>query len=281
MSQYSSNEPYVPPPQAWSDAGPPPGLDPSPLDHDKAEIPNEAVELPADTYGPDSHLQAVLDSLTQGYVEDVEPRFAEPEPELPRSHSTNSHANSHAGSFAGSHRTGSRAGDPPPHLQLTTTQVPGVAAYNPNLPQSNYAPNIPQSNYPNSGGLHPNMGGLRNMPQYDGTDYDDINGIPSGSRSPAESDGGQSNFTSISQRGINPRWTGDRGAGGNGSSNLVPPHRPVPARNDQAILLNSNPDFELPGIGPAGRGNAGGRGNNERGMAPRRALIGGGPYPGS
>lgn len=117
---------------------------------------------------------------------------------------------------------------------------------------------------------------MSQMPTYDGADYDDVSVLPPGARSPAESDGAQSNFTSISQRGVNPRWQGDRGGG-----NFVP-RRPVPPRNDQAILLNSNPDFELPGAGPVGRGFVGREANNGRGAPlPRGGLIGGGPYPGS
>jgi hypothetical protein len=85
--------------------------------------------------------------------------------------------------------------------------------------------------------------------------YEDI---PQGSRSPAESE--RSNFTSISQRGINPRWNppmppppapGSYGVGvGGGGGNLMVPRRPV---NRTDILLNSNPDFELPsrGAGPS------------------------------
>lgn len=118
---------------------------------------------------------------------------------------------------------------------------------------------------------------MSQAPTYDGSDYEDIHALPPGARSPAESEGAQSNFTSISQRGINPRWPGDRGGGG------FAPRMPPPPRNDQAILLNSNPDFELPGVGPVGSRGLPGRGvNNGRGMQfPRGGLIGGGPYPGS
>lgn len=77
--------------------------------------------------------------------------------------------------------------------------------------------------------------------------YEDIRDIPQGSRSPAESD--KSNFTSISQRGINPRWNAPppfpapNQAGGYGMTAI--PRRPLgPSTNE--VLLNSNPDFELP-----------------------------------
>lgn len=70
--------------------------------------------------------------------------------------------------------------------------------------------------------------------------YEDI---PQGERSPAESE--RSTFTSISQRGVNPRWNPPpqppmaQGFG----QHLIPPRRQMNA-ND--VLLKSNPDFELP-----------------------------------
>ncbi|CAJ2503943.1 Uu.00g113370.m01.CDS01 [Anthostomella pinea] len=85
-----------------------------------------------------------------------------------------------------------------------------------------------------------------------------------GARSPAISE--QSGFTSISQRGVNPRWNGPPGQG---YGQQIPPRRPV-NRNDVNIL-NSNPDFQLPSNrGPSAtpaRGAAGG-------------MIPGGAYPG-
>ncbi|KIH94639.1 pH signal transduction protein [Sporothrix brasiliensis 5110] len=71
--------------------------------------------------------------------------------------------------------------------------------------------------------------------------YEDM---PQGSRSPAESE--RSTFTSISQRGINPRWNPPPpnlmpGYGG-GMGGIVP-RRPV--RDTNETLLNSNPDFSL------------------------------------
>lgn len=85
--------------------------------------------------------------------------------------------------------------------------------------------------------------------------YEDIQ---SGSRSPAESD--RSNFTSVSQRGINPRWNG--GPPQQQNYGPMPNRRPVgpapPRRED--LLLNSNPDFQLQlpgGRGRAGRGGGG------------------------
>jgi len=78
--------------------------------------------------------------------------------------------------------------------------------------------------------------------------YEDI---PQGSRSPAESE--RSNFTSISQRGVNPRWNPPMPpppAPGTYGSNPMIPRRPV---NRTDVLLSSNPDFELPSRGGASR----------------------------
>lgn len=105
----------------------------------------------------------------------------------------------------------------------------------------NSAPNYARVNNPNQ-----NLRPIQPPPMgLDGSSsYEDLH---AGQRSPAESD--RSNFTSVSQRGVNPRW--------NDGGYAPMPRRPVPQQND--ILLNSNPDFMLPG----GRGRGfprGGRG---------------------
>ena len=62
---------------------------------------------------------------------------------------------------------------------------------------------------------------------------DEDSHIQSGSRSPSE----RSEFTSVSQRGVNPNW--------NQAGYPMPPNRRAqPQRTD---VLNSNPDFEVPG----------------------------------
>jgi len=103
--------------------------------------------------------------------------------------------------------------------------------------------------------------------------------IPQGARSPAESE--HSTFTSISQRGINPRWNpaspppampgSGAGAGGGGyySGNVIIPRRPVNRPTD--MLLNSNPDFQLPTRGTGQRGPAS--------AAAAAAMIPGSAYP--
>jgi len=118
-----------------------------------------------------------------------------------------------------------------------------------------------------TGSLHP-IGGM------DGNNsYEDIQ---SGARSPAESD--RSNFTSVSQRGINPRWNPGPGPG-QGYGGPMPNRRPTnpPQQQQRDLLLNSNPDFQLPtgrgrGGAPAGRGRIPG---GIPGMVPSSAYPGG------
>lgn len=95
-----------------------------------------------------------------------------------------------------------------------------------------------------------------------------------GSRSPAISE--RSGFTSISQRGVNPRWNppppgplGPSGPSGPAFPQQMPPRRPV-GRNEVNVL-NSNPDFQL----PTTRG-----GNPSPSRGPGGGMIPGSAYPG-
>ncbi|KAI0971978.1 pali-domain-containing protein [Xylaria arbuscula] len=91
------------------------------------------------------------------------------------------------------------------------------------------------------------------------TSLDDPHLAP-GARSPTVSE--RSGFTSVSQRGVNPRWNPPPGQGFN---QQMPQRRPV---NRNENLLNNNPDFQLPGR----RGGSG---------SPARGGAGGGMIPGS
>ncbi|CAK7226669.1 regulator of ime2 [Sporothrix bragantina] len=185
VSDRDSGGQYVPPRAAWNAQGGGGG-----------GAPNSPVRGPAEL--------ANRPRTSEAYIEDVDPRFAEP-----AMNNINNNNNSRG----------------PPPLAVNS---------NNNLP------------------------------------YDDI---PQGSRSPAESE--RSTFTSISQRGINPRWNPPPpnlmpGYGGQGQ---MVPRRPV--RDTNETLLNSNPDFSLPSGsrrpgGPPGPniGNAGGA----SGMIPGSAY---------
>lgn len=140
-------------------------------------------------------------------------------------------------------------------------------------------------------GLHPQApqhGVIENANGYDNShlqpshSYESFpeNTHDAGARSPAISDG--SNYTSISQRGINPQWQPPpdhtMGMGGLPNRKQVR-HQP----NQRDVLLNQNPDFELPIQGDRG---AGGRlrsasgGHREPGMIPGPELAASGRYPG-
>jgi hypothetical protein len=87
--------------------------------------------------------------------------------------------------------------------------------------------------------------------------------LQEGARSPAESE--TSNFTSVSQRGVNPNWRPQDG-GGAFNTGLGPPRRiqqQTQMRRD--MMLTNNPDFEIPGLGGAGA--RGGRGGMRGGMS--------------
>lgn len=106
-----------------------------------------------------------------------------------------------------------------------------------------------------------------------------------GARSPADSE--TSNFTSVSQRGVNPNW---RPGGPGDAAGQFPPHamrKPIQAQVQQRrdVLLGNNPDFELPSSRP-GRGRGGGGGGGGGGMnrvpAPMSTFSAhGGRYPGT
>ena len=91
--------------------------------------------------------------------------------------------------------------------------------------------------------------------------------LQEGARSPAESE--TSNFTSVSQRGVNPNWRPGHGDGAF-NTGLGPPRRiqqQTQMRRD--VILNNNPDFEIPGLAGSARG---GRGGMRSGGTVRRPV---------
>ena len=89
-----------------------------------------------------------------------------------------------------------------------------------------------------------------------------------GARSPAESE--TSNFTSVSQRGVNPNWK----PGNGGEFSSLGPMRRQNNQNQvrQDMLLAGNPDFELPGAMVSSRLPMRGRGG---GPGMRGGMMGG------
>lgn len=175
------------------------------------------------------------------YYDDVEPRFAEPLHPASEVHTVS----------------------PPPHIPATLT--PNNSGPLANASANNSTAHRDPAHYlkPSSSNPALNLEGNNS--------YEDIQ---EGSRSPAESE--RSNFTSVSQRGVNPRWNPAMGPGGFNAP--MTNRRPVPPPSQRnEILLNSNPDFELPGVRP-GRGQS--REAVQRrplpsGMVPRSAYEGG------
>lgn len=90
-----------------------------------------------------------------------------------------------------------------------------------------------------------------------------------GARSPAVSE--RSAFTSVSQRGVNPRW--NPGPGQGYGQHMPTPRRPI--NRNEVNILNSNPDFNLPG-------RRGGSASPARGSATRgsMSMVPGSAYPG-
>jgi hypothetical protein len=140
------------------------------------------------------------------------------------------------------------------------------------LPSSSTGAFVPHS-LQNGGPRGPPMDSNHLSPGYAPGGGQDLRGMqdPSmeslqeGQRSPAASDA--SHYTSVSQRGVNPNWRPPPGQN----------QRRGPPRTDD-VVLNSNPEFSLPGIGPSGRGGRGAfRGRGGSGMGPMR---GGGPMGG-
>lgn len=158
------------------------------------------------------------------YMEDVDPKFAEP---------------------------------PVPPLPSTTPSAPPAEAFHENnrqhVPsillaghQSN--PNEPSPESSDSQINNPNVINS-NIPREHS--YEDLH---PGARSPVESE--TSNFTSVSQRPMNPNWQPGHPDGfnsfGPGGNRIVQERQ---RQRQQDILFAGNPDFELPGMGPPRSGN--------------------------
>ena len=145
--------------------------------------------------------------------------------------------------------------------------------------ETDLTPPAQQSRAPVPASLAPGAAhGMNGVPLARTGSYEDL----PGARSPAESD--TSNFTSVSQRGVNPNW---KPGGPGDTAGQFPPHatrKPMQAQVQQRrdVLLGNNPDFELPIPRPVrGRGGMGG-GGISRMPAPMSTFSAhGGRYPGT
>lgn len=144
-------------------------------------------------------------------------------------------------------------------------------------PAQQHQPPVPSALVP-GGFLHPGTG-------HPGISRDNSSGsFYSGddpthrTRSPAAASD-NSNFTSISQRGVNPHWASS-GPGSAYGSDAGGVRR---IKRDDTQVLASNPDFSVEGVGPPrGHGRSHSRGGSG-GRATGRPIAGtlqGGPYPG-
>lgn len=201
---------------------------------------------------------------SEAYYEDVDPRFAiDPASEVGSGHD--------------------QAGPLPSAL----TPGSGYASYNPRMHSPNHlhVPPPSTSNIPSyvsgsaSGGSTDNdhstpasLLGEQQTPSSQGLSgpTHSYENLPEGARSPG---GGSeaSHFTSVSQRGINPNWRPGPGSYA-GSAMGAPSSASAVQRRREDVILNANPDFSLPGMGPPGRNR--GRGRGGPGMGMRGAMRG-------
>ncbi|KAI5801541.1 SUR7/PalI family-domain-containing protein [Peziza echinospora] len=197
-----------------------------------AAINQNTVELPGNSSDIPLPASTNRTQQSENYYEDVDPRFAGDA--APQTDVVPMPASLMAGY--------GRPGPPPPQHGNPS------APYN--RPQ--YAPGPGNSNAPGppNRGLPQADGGYGNMRPPASYPYNDTQGPPISPSLSVMSE--QTNFTSISQRPVNPRWQGNGG----------PPGPPMPqARPQQRNVLAGNPDFELPSLA---QGRGGGRGAGGR-----------------
>lgn len=105
--------------------------------------------------------------------------------------------------------------------------------------------------------------------------------LPDGARSPngggSERASEASHFTSISERPVNPNWRGPDGGGGYGPHGGAYRPQQQPRRED--VILGANPDFSIPGMGPARGGGRPGRLGGAGAAATSQGVVPGGRYP--
>ncbi len=138
---------------------------------------------------------------------------------------------------------------PRPLSPLRAPARPNAGPGGRSTPPVNYYDDVdPRFAGPSSGDQH--------QPQHE-QGYDDAHAHNGGTRSPVGSE--RSAFTSVSQRGVNPRW------------NPAPPmpqhpshRRPVQQRQD---MILDNPDFQVPGGRSGSRAAGGGRPGHVPGSA--------------
>jgi hypothetical protein len=109
--------------------------------------------------------------------------------------------------------------------------------------------------------------------------------LPDGARSPgggSERASEASHFTSISERPVNPNWRPPSVSGRSGAGSAYGGGGPGPAtaqRRREDVILAGNPDFSIPGMGPARGGGRPGRTPGLAASATPGGMTPGGRYP--
>ena len=179
------------------------------------------------------------------YYEDVEPRFAPADDNNP----------------AAATLPPTAAGASAPHMTASSMAIPSLL--------------VAGGRDPAPRGIPPGFAGQPPPEPFDTSRQESQESLQEGQRSPATSD--TSHFTSVSQRGVNPNWPGFAGQGQ--QPRRMGPPQPRPSD----VLLNSNPDFSLPGMGQRRGGGPPLRGPGRQ--SPAMAMSGGlgqpSRYPGA
>lgn len=189
--------------------------------------------------------------------------------------------------------------DVDPRFATEDRPTSAISAAPPSPVPNSLMPGGVPSRYPSPAHLHPNgqrsqssdlLGGVGAGASTPSLERDSsYENIAEGARSPAGSDA--SHFTSVSQRGVNPNWRPPPGSNYGGSmvgGGPGPGNGGAAAARRNDVILNANPDFAIPGMGPPRNGGRGGMGpargraglpSQMRGASGPVGLTPGGRYP--
>ncbi len=240
---------------------------------------------------------------SEPYYEDVDPRFAVEEP------SDDGYMSSHHNSGVPNALTpggGMTPGALAQQIPGNYPATPGASQPVMQPQQQHYGQYRTQPSAPNPAYLHPTYAGTAggangpdSDPNLNPIDPNIIavsnpnstssqENLPDGARSPngggSERASETSHFTSISDRPVNPNWRPASISGSRAGSAYGGGPQPSQQRRRDDVILAANPDFRIPGMGPArGAGRPGARGGSPgMGMASSRGgggVVPGGRYP--
>jgi hypothetical protein len=237
---------------------------------------------------------------SEPYYEDVDPRFAV---ESPTDDGYSSHTSglpsalTPGGMPPGAVSQGIPGGYPATPGADASQQPPPPPDGLASLPsQQHYGQYRTQAPPPNPGYLHPTYAGAgandvlrsepnmidpNNLPPSNPESANSQENLPDGARSPGGSERASeaSHFTSISERPVNPNWRPPSASGGSVGRGPGPSAAASAQRRREDVILGGNPDFSIPGMGPA-------RGAGRQGRLPgavaasgTAGMTPGGRYP--